>query len=159
MLEEGEFYVDTVSGRQQVPAVCCVLHYPLGLGLTTASCRYPTMTAGTSEAPLSHACSRALLRRSRPPCCRWTKLVLNIGTAVLATGTIFVEIGERTLTINAGITTFFVLATLARILEVAKELAPLLCGQTVTHLRWCCEWGPPSLARTHTPAPAPCAAS
>ena len=70
---------------------------------------------------------------------KWLKFVTNILTAVLATGTILVEIGESTLTRNASITTFFVLATLARILEVVKETLPLVCGQTVPHFRWCCE--------------------
>ena len=63
----------------------------------------------------------------------------NIVTAVLASGTILVEIGESTLSRNASITTFFVLATLARILEVVKELVPMVWGQTVPHFRWCCE--------------------
>ena len=67
----------------------------------------------------------------------------NIISAVLAVGTILVEIGEKTgqqdlLSINVGITTFFVLATLARVLEVVKELVPLVWGQTVPHFRWCC---------------------
>ena len=52
------------------------------------------------------------------------------------------EIGEDTLSRSWGITTFFVLAAVVRVAEVTKETVPLVCGQTVPHLPWCCEWVP-----------------
>ena len=37
------------------------------------------------------------------------------------------------------VTTFFVLATFVRVLEVVKESIPLVWGQSIPHIPWCCE--------------------
>ena len=68
---------------------------------------------------------------------KWAKFGTNWTTIVLALGTLVVH-GTR-LSTNGVTLGFFVLVTLLRTVEVAKETIPLfLCGEAVARVEACC---------------------
>ena len=71
---------------------------------------------------------------------KWAKFAVNWTTAVLALGTLVVR--GTAVDSNPVVLGFFVLFTLLRTIEVAKETIPIfLCGQSFAWVQACCRYG------------------